>query len=79
MLEGLARRDPPPTSAARVAEWCGASNGGTRDSDDTLVPDSDRIAATSSASSSSRSGRIPGRRRASIVLPAPGGPDMSRW
>ena len=34
---------------------------------------------TSSAASSSRSGSRPGRRLASIVLPAPGGPLSRRW
>ena len=34
---------------------------------------------TSSASSRSSAGRIVGRRRASIVLPTPGGPTISRW
>ncbi len=76
---GLARRDPPPTRAASVAEWCGASNGGVRESDVIASPVSERTDATSRAAASSSGGRIPGRRRASIVLPAPGGPDMSRW
>src|SRR3981081_3252465 len=37
------------------------------------------IWATSSASASSSGGRMPGRHRASIVLPAPGGPPSSTW
>ena len=71
---------PPPTIAAVEAEWCGARNGGTR----TRPPPGGRTPATewmrvtSSAASSSRSGRIPGNRRASIVFPVPGGPASSR-
>ena len=41
-------------------------------------PDSERMDATDSAARSSSGGRMPGSRRASIVLPAPGGPHMRR-
>lgn len=76
---GLAARDPPPTSAATDALWCGASSGGRESSADTASPLSERTDATSSASSSSSAGMMPGRRRASIVFPAPGGPLKSKW
>ena len=75
---GRTMREPPPTSAATLALWCGASNGGRRASDSTGSPHSERIEATWMAASSSRGGRMPGSRLASIVLPAPGGPLMSR-
>ena len=57
-------------------EWCGARNGGTRISPPpgSSTPATEWIRVTSSASSSPSSGRMPGRRRASIVLPVPGGP-----
>ena len=42
------------------------------------VPATEWIAVHSSASSKVSGGRIPPSRRASIVLPAPGGPDSSR-
>ncbi len=61
-----------------LAEWCGASKGGVRERSVTGSPASERMDAVASAARSSRSGRIPGSRRASIVLPAPGGPVMSR-
>ena len=41
-------------------------------------PVTEWIRVTSSEASSSSSGRIPGRRRASIVFPVPGGPARSR-
>jgi hypothetical protein len=64
-----------------VAEWCGASNGGRVSSgaSDARVPAMEWIAVTSSAACSSSGGRRPGRRSASIVLPAPGGPARNRW
>ena len=70
---------PPPTIAGADAEWCGARNGGTRISPPPGAsrPATEWIRVTSSAASSSSSGRIPGSRRASIVLPVPGGPASS--
>ena len=74
------RRAPPPTIAGADAEWCGARNGGTRISPPpgASTPATEWMRVTSSAASSSSSGRIPGSRRASIVLPVPGGPASSR-
>ena len=71
---------PPPTSAAIDALWCGARKGGWRTSGCSREssPETEWMRVTSSASSGSRGGRIPGRRRASIVLPVPGGPASSR-
>jgi len=61
------------------AVWCGASNGGRRMSPwvGVKVPAIEWMEVTATASSSLRSGRIEGRRQASIVLPAPGGPIMT--
>ena len=53
---------PPPTSAA-MALWCGVSNGGARLSRSTGSPQSERM-QRSSAASSVRPGRMPGRRPA---------------
>ncbi len=71
--------EPPPRRPASDTEWCGARNGR-----DVSTPRSRRRPATewscvaSSASSRESSGRIVARRRASIVLPAPGGPTINR-
>ena len=46
-----------------LALWCGASSGGRRTSEPTPSPDSERIAATSSASASPSDGRMPGSLR----------------
>ncbi len=71
---------PPPTIAAVEALWCGARKGGTRTSGRPVgrMPATEWIRETSSASWSRSAGRMPGRRRASIVLPVPGGPASSR-
>jgi len=69
---------PPPTSAAAEAEWCGAQNGRRPQCSTRKQPASDCTAALSRASSSLIFGRMPGRRAASIDLPAPGGPQKSR-
>ena len=73
---GRGAAPPPPTIAAADAEWCGARNGGTRirPPPGASTPATEWIRVTSSAASSSSGGRIPGSRRASIVLPVPGGP-----
>ena len=71
--------EPPPSRPASDTEWCGARNGR-----DVSTPRSRKSPATewscvaSSASSRESSGRIVARRRASIVLPAPGGPTIRR-
>ena len=60
--------DPPPTSDAAEAVWCGFSKGGREESvPPTGSPDSDRIELTSSAASGSREGSRPGSRDASIA------------
>ena len=43
------------------------------------APATECTAVTSTASASDRSGSSPGSRAASMVLPVPGGPTMSRW
>ena len=67
---------PPPTIAATLEVWCGATNGGRVISG--VLPDSrpatEWIAVTSSASLSLSGGNKPGSRCASIVFPTPGGP-----
>ena len=75
---GRARPEPPPTRAAMLALWCGAWNGGRRTSRPSggRTPAIECRAVTSSAAASSSSGRIDGSRSASIVLPAPGGPEQ---
>ena len=79
---GTGARDPgpAPNRAAAEAVWCGASNGGRRIRavHRPAAPLSEWTAVTSIAASSSRSGSRPGSRSASIVLPDPGGPTMSR-
>jgi len=72
-------RNPPPTSAAIDAEWCGDRKGRER-----IIRPPDNSPATlatietSSASAAVRSGRIPGMHAASKDFPAPGGPIMIR-
>ena len=71
---------PPPTSPTSEIVWCGARNGG-RTTGSPLGPSEpaiEWIMVTSSTSLRSSGGRIVGRRRASIVLPVPGGPMNSR-
>ncbi len=73
---------PPPTSACIVIEWCGASNGAWRISSaepPVKRPRSECSDVTSTASVSDSGGRIDGRRSASIVFPAPGGPKRNMW
>ena len=67
---------PPPTIAAVEAPWWGARNGGARmiGRPGRSVPATEWMRVTSSASSRVSGGRMPGSRRASIVLPVPGGP-----
>ena len=60
--------------------WWGARNGGWPTSPPCRGrPAAEWIRVTSSACSVVRAGSSPSRRRASIVLPEPGGPTSSRW
>ena len=74
---GLARLPPPPGPTRRgaapetEAPRSAAAPGGRR-------PQTEWILVTSSASCRSSGGRIPGSRRASMVLPVPGGPISRR-
>ncbi len=70
--------EPPPTSAAAEAVWCGARSTRSPQRAALNAPATLRIAADSSASSCDSGGSRPARRRASIDLPVPGGPTMSR-
>ena len=69
---------PPPTNATPLAVWCGARYGSMPHVAGENLPASDAITAVARASSSDNGGRMPGRRCASIDLPLPGGPIMSR-
>ena len=66
---------PPPTRPDGEIVWCGARNGRCRTSPPPWCsPATEWMRVTSSASGRVSGGRIDGRRRASIVLPVPGGP-----
>jgi len=67
-------------TAAAEAPWCGALNGGIVISGRSggRIPATEWIRVTSSASARVSVGRIEGSRRASIVLPVPGGPARRR-
>lgn len=71
---------PPPTRATPEAVWCGERNGRRRQVARSKGSRSltERIAAVSMASDSLSGGSSPGRRAASIDLPVPGGPIISR-
>ena len=73
--------DPPPTMLTLLASWCGAEYGGRTSMPfpGSRVPAREWIAVSSSDSSSERSGRMLGRRSASVVFPAPFGPESRRW
>ncbi len=58
--------------------WCGARNGRRTIRRSALIPATLWIRVTSIASSRVSGGRIDGIRRASIVLPVPGGPSINR-
>ena len=77
-LAGPRRGSPPPTRPCAEIVWCGARNGRSRISLPAASPAALCIWVISSASSSSGGGRRPGSRRASIVLPTPGGPTIRR-
>jgi len=70
--------DPPPIRPASLTVWCGARKGRTVHSDwpGARRPATLWIRVVSSASSSVIDGRMVGRRLASMVFPAPGGPIM---
>jgi hypothetical protein len=72
---------PPPTSDTADALWWGLRNGGrrSRPSPGRCSPAAEWTRVASIAWSTDRSGSNPGRRRASIDLPDPGGPTISRW
>ena len=71
---------PPPTMATSDAVWCGARRGGRRTSPSgSGRPAAEWIIVVSNARSRPRAGSRPGRRWASMVLPAPGGPSRRRW
>lgn len=78
---GFAVPEPPPTSAATLDVWCGATNGGSVINGRRAVkrPATECTAVTSSASSWRSGGSRPGKRCASIVFPIPGGPVNIRW
>ena len=73
------RAAPPPTSPAAEIVWCGARNGRRRRA---RRRDAGRprcgCASPRAPRRASSGGRIDGSRRASIVLPEPGGPTSSR-
>src|SRR5207249_872934 len=70
---------PPPIRPETEIVWCGARNGRSVMSSPCRgrSPTTLQIADTSSTSSLERGGRIAASRRASIVLPPPGGPTRS--
>ena len=71
--------DPPPTSDTVLAVWCGERYGRCRQRAVSMPPPvQDATVAVSSASSSVASGRMPGNREASSVLPQPGLPISNR-
>ena len=71
---------PPPMRPTSDTVWCGERNGRWRSSEPPggRRPAIEWIFVASSASSSDIGGRIDGMQRASIDLPVPGGPTMSR-
>ena len=81
LVHTVPEEDTTMTTDTTVAVWCGSENGGrvTSGRSGARMPATEWIAVTSSDSSVVRSGSNPGSRRASIVLPAPGGPVSMRW
>lgn len=71
--------EPPPVRPGAEIVWCGLRKGRRRTSGDSGVsrPMTEWICVTSSASSRVISGRMDGKRRASMLLPEPGGPTSS--
>ena len=72
-------RRRPGRPGWRCGAGPGTAGGGSAGRPAGARPAIDCSAVTSSAASSSSSGRIDGSRSASIVLPAPGGPNRARW
>ncbi len=70
--------DPPPTSATALAVWCGDRVGRTAHWSSENRPPNEAIAALCSASSGLMAGSKPAKRWASMDLPEPGGPAISR-
>ena len=70
--------EPPPTSATALAEWCGAQVGRKPHWASEKRPARLAMAALCSASGALMGGSRPAKRCASMDLPVPGGPDMSR-
>ena len=71
--------EPPPTRPDEEIVWWGARNGRWRTSPSpSWRPATEWMRVTSTASAAVIGGRIEGSRRASIVLPVPGGPCMNR-
>ena len=71
--------DPPPTSAAIEAEWCGARKGRRSvNAPPANCPATEWMSETSSNSRGISGGRIDGSRAASMDLPAPGGPFINK-
>ena len=71
--------DPPPTSPATEIVWWGARKGRSvnRPCPGRSLPATDQMEVVSTASSKESAGKSVGMRRASIVLPEPGGPMRS--
>ena len=78
---GIAKPLPPPMRPAIETPWCGPRKGRAQSSGWSRgsSPRRLRTCVSSSASASSSGGRMPGRQRASMVLPVPGGPLRRRW
>ena len=74
---GAAAR-PPPMSAMALVVWCGAEKGRRVISPPETSPETEWMTVVSSASCSVMRGRMPGRQRASMVLPEPAVPMSSR-
>ncbi len=70
--------EPPPTSATALAVWWGWPVGRTPKASGRKRPARLAMAALSSASSTVIAGSSPAKRCASIDLPEPGGPAISR-
>ena len=71
---------PPPVSATALAEWCGARKGLCAHQPAAGKQPGNRVNfVVSSASSSERGGRMPGRRFASMLLPVPAGQSAARY
>ena len=72
----LTPADPPPLMATEETVWCGERKGRrvTMGTAASVLPATEWISVASVISRRLMSGRMPGRRLASMLLPAPGGP-----